>query len=271
MMTKKNKNLDVRSLTPTQLKSIADFIRFSITSHDAISIERRVEIFSGKEAINVLLSPGGKKKVPLDTPISTPEQAKHLLLVLLSHGYFIKATINGTKELPLSPMQQAMLKAEAASGNSSSNNQTPKPEIIYLVSPDPSISWSDDVMFIWIYEGSKLYTTLISFGILIVAFCIIMYPLWPYTLKLGAWYLSIGCLLVLGLLVALSVIRFILYVLSLLIGLPGFWLFPNLFEDCGFFESFVPLYGWDKSWSSSTLGSKGNSSGSTNSSKPKQQ
>ncbi|KAJ2561930.1 Translocation protein S62 [Coemansia sp. RSA 1836] len=25
----------------------------------------------------------------------------------------------------------------------------------------------------------------------------------------------------------------------------GLWIFPNLFEDVGFFESFVPLYGWE--------------------------
>jgi len=27
---------------------------------------------------------------------------------------------------------------------------------------------------------------------------------------------------------------------------PGIWLFPNLFEDVGFFESFVPLWAWQK-------------------------
>ncbi|KAJ2101225.1 Translocation protein S62 [Coemansia sp. RSA 922] len=25
----------------------------------------------------------------------------------------------------------------------------------------------------------------------------------------------------------------------------GLWIFPNLFEDVGFFESFVPLYAWE--------------------------
>ncbi|KAL8823954.1 MAG: hypothetical protein Q9170_008285 [Blastenia crenularia] len=27
---------------------------------------------------------------------------------------------------------------------------------------------------------------------------------------------------------------------------PGLWLYPNLFEDVGFFDSFRPVWGWQK-------------------------
>ena len=246
----KKRSADISTLSSKQLGQVADFLRAAVTAHDAISIERRVEIFSGKEAVSAILGSSSSdvkgKKFPLNLNLSSPEHAKHLLLMLLKNGYFIKAMINGTKEIPLTPMQQAMLRAETMSGNQASSGvQLPKPEVIYLVSPDPSVSWSDDIKFIWIYEGSKLFSILLSFGILIFAFFIIMYPLWPYQLRLGAWYLMVFCIILVGLLALLSVVRLGLYVLSLVAGLPGFWLFPNLYEDCGFFESFVPLYGWD--------------------------
>lgn len=27
---------------------------------------------------------------------------------------------------------------------------------------------------------------------------------------------------------------------------PGLWLYPNLFEDVGFFDSFRPVWGWQE-------------------------
>jgi translocation protein SEC62 len=44
----------------------------------------------------------------------------------------------------------------------------------------------------------------------------------------------------------IAVVRLILFVITMFAVPPGIWLFPNLFEDVGFFESFVPLWGWQK-------------------------
>ena len=74
----------------------------------------------------------------------------------------------------------------------------------------------------------------------------ILFPLWPPVLRTAAWYLSIALLgLIAGILV-IAVVRLILFVITMLALPPGIWLFPNLFEDVGFFESFVPLWGWQK-------------------------
>jgi translocation protein SEC62 len=58
--------------------------------------------------------------------------------------------------------------------------------------------------------------------------------------------LSIALLAFIGGIAVLAVIRLILFVITMFALPPGIWLFPNLFEDVGFFESFVPLWAWER-------------------------
>ncbi|KAG0375616.1 Translocation protein S62 [Mortierella sp. AD032] len=76
-------------------------------------------------------------------------------------------------------------------------------------------SFTEDAVFIWRYEGSQLKARLMAIGLLLIVLAGVMFPLWPVPLRLGVWYLS-----------------------------PGIWIFPNLFEDVGFVDSFIPLWGW---------------------------
>jgi translocation protein SEC62 len=58
------------------------------------------------------------------------------------------------------------------------------------------------------------------------------------------WYLSMGMLGLLGLFFAMAIFRLILFLVTMFVAAPGFWLYPNLFEDVGFFDSFKPLWAW---------------------------
>lgn len=62
----------------------------------------------------------------------------------------------------------------------------------------------------------------------------VMFPLWPYTLRLGVWYLSMAVLGLLGAFFAMAIFRLILYMVTLVVAKPGLWLFPRLFEDVSF-------------------------------------
>ena len=55
-----------------------------------------------------------------------------------------------------------------------------------------------------------------------------------------------GCLGLLGLFFAMAIFRLILFVITMFAVPPGLWLYPNLFEDVGFFDSFKPLWGWQE-------------------------
>lgn len=54
-----------------------------------------------------------------------------------------------------------------------------------------------------------------------------MYPIWPLSVKVGIWYLSVTLLIIM---VGFTLIRLILYVVFWLFGYE-FWIFPNLFDD----------------------------------------
>lgn len=102
-----------------------------------------------------------------------------------------------------------------------------------------------DLFFVWLVEGSQLRTYI--GGILLVGAILagVMFPLWPSPLRLGVWYLSVGVLGLIGLFFVIAILRLIFYLITIVVAKPGIWIFPNLFEDVGFFESFVPLYEWD--------------------------
>lgn len=53
-----------------------------------------------------------------------------------------------------------------------------------------------------------------------------------------------GMLGLLGLFFAMAIFRLILFLITMFVAAPGFWLYPNLFEDVGFFDSFKPLWAW---------------------------
>jgi len=73
----------------------------------------------------------------------------------------------------------------------------------------------------------------------------VMFPLWPPILRLGVWYLSMIFLGLIGLLLVIAVIRLIFYIITVLVASPGIWIFPRLFADVGFIDSFIPLWEWD--------------------------
>ena len=103
-----------------------------------------------------------------------------------------------------------------------------------------------DLHYVFLYEGSqwknKMYAGLAVTGILAV----VLFPLWPATLRIGVWYLSMAMLGLLALFFAMAIFRLLLFCVTVLAVPPGLWLYPNLFEDVGFFDSFRPLWGWQE-------------------------
>jgi len=105
---------------------------------------------------------------------------------------------------------------------------------------------SDEWHYMWIWEGSQLMIYVGAGLMLFVILAAVMFPLWPPILREGVWYLSVGLLILIGLFFALAVVRLILYVITMFVVPPGIWLFPNLFEDVGIIESFIPLWAWEE-------------------------
>lgn len=103
-----------------------------------------------------------------------------------------------------------------------------------------------DQYYAWVYQKPNPYMVLYGFLTVAAIFTVVLFPLWPRFMRVGVWYLSMGCLGFLGLFFAMAIVRLIIFIVTYLALPQAFWLYPNLFEDCGFFESFQPLYAWSE-------------------------
>merc|ERR1712181_129367 len=76
----------------------------------------------------------------------------------------------------------------------------------------------------------------------IIAVC--LFPLWPMEMRQGVYYLSVAAAGFLVFIIVLAVIKYIVFALVFIFttGKLKLWIFPNLTEDVGFFESFWPIY-----------------------------
>lgn len=164
----------------------------------------------GVNAVKALQLPSYRSlsKVP---PVGSAEEAQRVLQDMLDAGLFVRASsINGSRYLQ----------------------------------PDLTRTWGDEAVYVWVWQGSQVMNILASLGLILVAVVCLMYPMWPYKLRLGAWYLMMGGAGLIGLLMVIAVVRVILFVLTVYTIPPGIWLFPNLWEDCSVIDSFKPLWDW---------------------------
>lgn len=104
--------------------------------------------------------------------------------------------------------------------------------------------------YVWIYDPIRPTTFLIGLALVVGAIAVCLFPLWPEWMRVGAYYLSLVAAGLLGFILALSIFRYILYAFLWLatLGKVQFFLLPNLTEDVGFFDSFVPAYELETHW-----------------------
>jgi translocation protein SEC62 len=213
--------MEQQTKAPPELRSVAQFLRGS-SSGMKIRVGaingKRIDYFKGKSAIKALLSPSYAKlkSVP---KVTNEEEADTLLNSLIPFAFFLRVDRG------------------APSGTSSNS---PK-----QVTVNPIQAFKPEDYYAWFYEGSQ-WTTYAG-GVLMVAIMLagVMFPLWPPTMRLGVWYLSIACLGLVGLFFAIAIVRLAFYIVTVLVASPGIWIFPKLFADVGFVESFIPLWEWD--------------------------
>lgn len=192
---------------------------------------------SVKRALRALQSPAyaaaSSKKNSLLPPV-TPEQPVQEIFKLL----------------PLSLLALRVSKADPHEGHdhgpSTSKKAQKRVKGLWNVKIEPQQDIDEDLHYIWLYEGPQWKQKLYAAGALAAIMAVVMFPLWPIKLRLGVWYLSMGVLGLIGLFTLMSIFRLILFCITYFAVPPGLWLYPNLFEDVGFFDSFRPLWGWQE-------------------------
>lgn len=115
---------------------------------------------------------------------------------------------------------------------------------LWTVRIEPQQEAGDDMYYVWLYEGSQIMRKVYAALALVVIFAIVLYPLWPLFMRQGVYYLSWGFLMLLGLFFLMAIFRVILFCVTYFVLSPGLWLFPNLWEDVSFVDSFKPVWAW---------------------------
>ncbi|PCH35386.1 translocation protein [Wolfiporia cocos MD-104 SS10] len=213
--------MEQQAKAPQDLRNVVNFLRSSKSGMKVrvgILSGKRIDYFKGRSAAKALLSPAYAKlkNVP---PVTSEADAMKVMAGLLPFAFF--------------------LRVERGSASSSSSS-APK-----LLSITPIQQFAPLDYYAWFYEGSQ-WTTYIG-GVAMVAVMLagVMFPLWPPVMRLGVWYISMAVLGLVSLFFALAIVRLIFYIITVIVASPGIWIFPKLFADVGFVESFIPLWEWD--------------------------
>ncbi|KAF3904719.1 hypothetical protein ABW20_dc0100203 [Dactylellina cionopaga] len=221
--------------TPEAL-AVANFLKNSeLKPRTSILGGKRVDMFKVKRAIRALESPAyakaqAKKNSSLP-PITNRQEAEMAFLLLPRH------------------MMALRVQKQDAHSEDHGDHVHAAPKRVkgqWNVQIVPQQAAEDEMYYVWFYEGPQWKRTIIGIGVLILLLGIVMFPLWPAVLRLGVWYLSMGMLGLLGLFFLMAIFRLILFVATMFLVPPGLWLYPNLFEDVGFFDSFRPVWAWEK-------------------------
>lgn len=216
--------------------AVANFLRNQdLKVRTCILNGQRKDMFRVKRALRALQSPAYEKA-----------RKKNQILPEVTDR---TSAENAIKLLPLAflALQVSRVKENDNHDHGACGCKTKHIKGLWTVEIEQYQEFRDELHFVWLYEGAQIKQKLYAAGALALVFTVVMFPLWPMKLRIGVWYLSMGMLGLVGLFFAMSIFRLILFVFTLIFVPPGLWLYPNLFEDVGFFDSFRPVWGWQES------------------------
>ncbi|SCV03023.1 LAME_0H07096g1_1 [Lachancea meyersii CBS 8951] len=217
---------------PQSAVAIASLLRRNklLKQRQGLSQARHVDFFRYKRFVRALKSSEYKAKSEnqpdLYPPVNNFEDAKNVFIEL------IKAQL----VVPCKKLHSAECK---------DHGLKPNKEFPNLLLSDKAMLQPDEY-YTWNYNPKTLTDYLLVVGIVVGILAFVCYPLWPSSMRRVVYYVSLALLALIGLFFVIAILRFIIYLLSLAVCSEkgGFWLFPNLFEDCGVLESFKPFYGY---------------------------
>jgi len=272
---------DTPELTPIE-KSIAKYLRFQCPTKKGILMGMQVVYFNGTKAVECLTESkwssintkalAGESTKDSKHPIcfSSKHDAVQMLRKFLDNEMFRRVVKVYKEEKPSSEqtssnttgdtsqsntprtVRQRKTKSTATSESTTTTkdddtkekDKTKKKKFKFELHDDQTFIDSANGFYVWIYSPTTIKQYIM--GALLVIGCIgvCLFPLWPAEVRTGVYYLSMVLASLLGLLLSLAVIKYILFagVWLVTMGKIKFWLLPNLTEDVGFLESFIPLY-----------------------------
>lgn len=245
--------------------AVAKWMKKNVRTKKTKFLSHNVEYFTATKALDALLK--SKFAEGDNCLFPTREAAIEFLDVMLEHKFFHrakkvpvfpeemkgKAKKTGEKDTPLKkevkeekPEKATDADSSHVEGNTTEEAQTKekRKRKIKLDMHADQVFVDGSEAYVWIYDPVPIHYWIYGLILVLGAIVICLFPLWPPLLRKGVYYLSIAAAGFLVFILALTVIRLIVFVIVWILsgGKLYFWIFPNLTEDVGFLASFWPLY-----------------------------
>uniref|UniRef100_A0A0N5ARL7 Translocation protein SEC62 n=1 Tax=Syphacia muris TaxID=451379 RepID=A0A0N5ARL7_9BILA len=223
--------------------AIAQYVRFNCPTKTTMFEGNEVHYFSGSKAVDTLYESekyGHKAKV---VKFGTRAAAVSFLRSMLEKGLFFRARkLVAKKKNASSEKKQTVLCNLIFKEDEEKKKRKIKLELLQ----DQSFNDSNDV-YVWIFDPTPMKKKIIGALMILGTIAGCLFSLWPIWLRQLVYYLSlfgIGCF---GLIFFIAIARTVLFyvIWTVTMGRHNLWILPNLSENCGFFESFQPLYTYE--------------------------
>ncbi|XP_045536378.1 translocation protein SEC62 isoform X2 [Papilio machaon] len=241
--------------------AVAKWLKANVPTKKTKFLNHHVEYFTGTKAVDALLT---SKWATGKNPIFTTRlEVTDFLHQMLLHKLFHRAKkvpvseqeLKGKskkKEVEKSKSGDEKDQASACEGKDTKEKDKEKEKEkkkrkIRLEMHMEQIFLDTADAYVWIYDPMPWYYWLCGALVVFGTIGVCMFPLWPATVRKGVYYLSIAAAAFLVMIIALAVLRVVVFCLVWLLTLSRhhLWLLPNLTEDVGFFASFWPLYKYE--------------------------
>ncbi|CAG9562094.1 unnamed protein product [Danaus chrysippus] len=244
--------------------AVAKWLKANVPTKKTKFLNHHVEYFTGTRAVDALLtSKWATGKNPIFT---TRHDITDFLHLMLLHKLFHRA-----KKVPVTEQElkgksrkkdvektsksgdeqdeknQSACEGKETKDKDGKDNKEKKKRKIRLEMHMEQVFLDTNDAYVWLYDPMPWYYWLCGALLLVGTVGVCMFPLWPATVRKGVYYLSIAAAGFLVLIIALAVLRVVVFctVWVATLARHHLWLLPNLTEDVGFFASFWPLYKYE--------------------------
>lgn len=243
--------------------AVAKWLKANVPTKKTKFLNHHVEYFTGTKAVDALLT--SKWATGKNPAFTTRIEVTHYLHRMLLHKLFHRA-----KKVPVSEQELKgkskkkesekisksgdekdgeKSQASACEGKDTKDGKEKekKKRKIRLEMHMEQVFLDTVDAYVWIYDPKPWYYWVCGILVVFGTITVCMFPLWPATVRIGVYYLSIAAAAFLVMIIGLTVLRVVVFCLVWILTLSRhhLWLLPNLTEDVGFFASFWPLYHYE--------------------------
>ncbi|XP_017771275.1 PREDICTED: translocation protein SEC62 [Nicrophorus vespilloides] len=252
--------------------AVAKWMKKNVPIKKIKFLNHMVQYFTASKALDALME--SEFATGDEALFSSRVDAVHYMQVMLEHKFFHRARKVPMSESELKAKKKKKEDKAIEAENSTAEGKAESTEIKEKKKRKVRLDMHIDQRFVdcldayvWIYDPVPFYYWIFGTLLVLGAIGVCLFPLWPPSVRLGVYYLSVAGAGFFIFIIFLVVLRLIMFCLVWLLtaGKHHIWIFPNLTEDVGLVASFWPLYTYKY------VGDGGDSNGSSSKVKKKKE